>query len=953
MLEGQQIDRYRLRQRIGHGGMGEVYLAEDQRIGQKVAIKLNKVDLPEEQTTQEERRLFQREITTIARLDHPNILPLFDYGQTTVDGQVYAYLVMPYRQEGTLERWLRQRPARVHLTSDEAAQLIGQAADALQHAHESGIVHQDVKPSNFLIRTRKEKSNCPDLLLADFGIAKFYAASSSMSQNVRGTPAYMAPEQWRGQAVPASDQYALAIMAYQMLTGRLPFQGRLEQVMHQHLQVTPAPPSQFNSLLPTAVDSVLLRALAKEPEQRFESVRAFASALEQAGQEWSEPTSAVSTLPATQPGNPLSPGVRPAAAPVSMQTSPMTPRAETRVPANPYSSNQPNTPNPAPAWQSPQQMTALPISTIAPGAPPATVRQQSRSRGVIIVALAVLALLVIGGTVFAYANIPTHGTGGQATTSGGRQAAADKQVFHYPVEGVTDLKTLDPAMVTTQSDLSAISMVSTGLVSLDDNQQIRTQMAASWQRSVDGLSWTFTLKPDLKFSDGTPITSMDVAYSIDRALQPALKSPASPFYLTLIKDSDQLQAGKIKTLIGDGLLIPDPATLTIVTSTVASYFLAALSYPTSYVVEKKLIDQYGDRWTDHLTEGGSTGPFKVQQYTHGQQIVFVPNPNYYGPKPQLQSVVFTFMQDSTTAYRGYQAGSFDQTTVPTAYLDEARTSSEYHKVATLSTFYYGLNFLAKPFNNIKIRQAFALALNKDVIVKAVYHDHNTPTNHIVPQGVPGYDPNLKGPDGTTNTSGNPTMAKQLLQEGMQEEGYASVAALPSITFKYPNGSADMDNEVAAAVQQWQSVLGISVKAASETFDKLLTEMSQTVGNANLQIFASGWVADYPDPQDFLTLQFVKGSLNNEINYGQNNSANAAQQVQVQQLLTQADTMQDMTARMQTYKQAEQQLVNDVAWLPIYQSANSYLLKPYVVGRVFNAQDLVPPDDWANIYIGVH
>jgi Protein kinase domain len=162
------------------------------------------------------------------------------------------------------------------------AHIISQAADALQHAHERHILHQDVKPSNFLIRTRKEQPNRPEVFLADFGIARIYAATSHVSQHVRGTPAYMAPEQWEGRPVPASDQYALAIMAYQLLIGHPPFQGRMEQVMHQHFNVQPPAPTTLNPHLPKDVDTVLLHALAKRPEQRFANMTAFARAFQQA-----------------------------------------------------------------------------------------------------------------------------------------------------------------------------------------------------------------------------------------------------------------------------------------------------------------------------------------------------------------------------------------------------------------------------------------------------------------------------------------------------------------------------------------------------------------------------------------------------------------------------------------------------------------------------------------------
>jgi oligopeptide transport system substrate-binding protein len=546
------------------------------------------------------------------------------------------------------------------------------------------------------------------------------------------------------------------------------------------------------------------------------------------------------------------------------------------------------------------------------------------------------------------------GSASSTPSNSGQKAAANQQVFNFPEASISDIKTFDPALVTTETSLDAIYMVFTGLVGLNDKLDVVPQMAQSWKQGSDGVTWTFTLKQGLKFSDGTPITSKDVAYSIDRALQPSLNSPASPSYLNLIKDSDKLLAGKIKTIIGDSIKTPDDNSVIITANKPASYFLATLTYPTAYVVEKSLIDKYGTKWTDHLTEGGGDGPFKVQEYTHGQRIVFVPNANYYGAKPQLQKVNFLFIKDTETAYKDYQVGTLDQAAVPTAHLAEAqKLTSEYHKIPVLSIFYYGMNFLAKPFDNINIRKAFALALNKDAIVKAVYKNVDTPTNHIVPQGMPGYNADLKGPDGTTSTSGNPTMAKQLLQQGMQEAGYSSVAQLPAIKFSYPSGIPDVENEVAVAVQQWQSVLGISVKPAAVDFETLSASLPQTVGNANVQFFYTGWGDDYPDPQDFLTLQFAPNSPNNQTNYGQNHSANAAAQQQVQQALIKADTTADQAARMKAYNDAEQQLVNDVTWLPMFQLARSRVLKSYMHGIVYNAQDFFPPEMWGNVYVTAH
>ncbi len=547
----------------------------------------------------------------------------------------------------------------------------------------------------------------------------------------------------------------------------------------------------------------------------------------------------------------------------------------------------------------------------------------------------------------------SSGTAPGISSSAPQKATLERQVFIYPQAGISDIATFDPGLSTDAPSINAIDMVFTGLVQLNDKLEVRPQLAASWSESANSLTWTFHLKSNLKFSDGTPLTSADVAYSIDRALQPALHSTTAPIYLALIKDADKLVAGKIRTIIGDSVLTPDPGTVIIVVSKKATYFLNALTYSCSYVLEKRLVEKYGSGFTEHLNEGGGAGPFKVQEWTHSRQIVFVPNANYYGKHPQLQKVIFPFYKESATTYRAYQVGQVDYARIPSTNYTQAQKRPDFHKAPQLWINYYAMNYLVKPFDSINMRKAFALAINKDEIVHAVWKDKYIPTNHIVPKGMPGYNPALTGPDGTTSTRGNPQMAQQVFQAGLKDEGVTSASQLPPIKLTYATGSTDLENEVAVLVQQWQRVLGVSVKADPIEFNHLLTEITAATNNPNgLQFWGIAWIADYPDPQDWLTLQFDKGVPNNAWNYGQNHSADAIQQQVVQTSLESADTNPDENARVQAYQNAEQQLINDVAWLPMEQVQAAYVLKPYVQGLIVNAQSLIPPDDWASIYISV-
>ncbi len=294
-LEGLHLGRYHLLRLLGWGSTSEVYLAEDERIEQQVAIKVLRTEDTTHSHNHEDGgivQLLQSEAMAIAKLDHPHILPLYDYGEIHVNGLQFFYLVMPLRLEGTLAEWLEQRGDLAQLSPQDVAHFVRQAASALQHAHDHHIIHQDVKPSNFLLRRSEEHPNLPDLLLADFGIAKIMATTTTTlaTFTIRGTPAYMAPEQWRGSVERATDQYALGVMTYQMLTGRLPFPGTQEQMMYLHSNSQPQRPSKLKSYLTTELDEIVLHALAKRPQDRFSSIAAYARAFQQATQSMDEST---------------------------------------------------------------------------------------------------------------------------------------------------------------------------------------------------------------------------------------------------------------------------------------------------------------------------------------------------------------------------------------------------------------------------------------------------------------------------------------------------------------------------------------------------------------------------------------------------------------------------------------------------------------------------------------
>ncbi len=258
-LEGQQLDRYRLQQALAVGSMARVYLAADTLIHRQVAIKLCALD-ESSRLPSEARTAFLRQIEAIARLKHPAIVPLFGYGETDLNAMRYFYIAMPFFPEGTLGQWWRQQRrtnagpfARPDpLLPQEVADVVQQAASALQYAHDRQIIHQHLHASNLLVRSKQASSHLPDLLLTDFVdvvIANFRIAKVASAYPFGISP-FIAPEQLQGTPRPASDQYALASLAYQLLTGFPPFRGEVLTVVFQILHDQPQPPSTLQPRLP-------------------------------------------------------------------------------------------------------------------------------------------------------------------------------------------------------------------------------------------------------------------------------------------------------------------------------------------------------------------------------------------------------------------------------------------------------------------------------------------------------------------------------------------------------------------------------------------------------------------------------------------------------------------------------------------------------------------------------
>ncbi len=265
-MDDWQLGAYQLIRQLGEGGMAQVYLARDVRLGREVAVKVLDRRLAERSGFRER---FLREARLVAGLDHPNIVPLYDFGESDA-----LYLVMPFVSGGSMQEMLHRTPFEVSQVVTYGTQI----TDALEYAHQRNVVHRDVKPANMLLHADGR------LMLSDFGLAKILDSSGvpapSRNRPDAGTPEYMAPEQIEGRTDSRADVYAVGVVLYLLLTGHLPFTGATSNaVMDGHLFGLPEPLHRLNRNVSPAMEAVVLRALAKHPDDRYQRASELGAAL--------------------------------------------------------------------------------------------------------------------------------------------------------------------------------------------------------------------------------------------------------------------------------------------------------------------------------------------------------------------------------------------------------------------------------------------------------------------------------------------------------------------------------------------------------------------------------------------------------------------------------------------------------------------------------------------------
>jgi len=488
-----------------------------------------------------------------------------------------------------------------------------------------------------------------------------------------------------------------------------------------------------------------------------------------------------------------------------------------------------------------------------------------------------------------------------------------------PAEGTLRLfgdepSTLDPALVGDAVSAEYVVQIFSGLVALNAKLEVVPDLAERWELSPDGRTYTFFLRQEARFHDGRAVTAADFKYSLQRACAPRTGSNVAGVYLGDIAGAPEMLSGRADEI--SGIQVVDNHTLRITIDAPKAYFLAKLTYSTAFVVDRQNTEQ--SNW---LQQPNATGPFRLKEHT-AERIVLQRNEYYYRDKPRLAEVIFLLSGGSPMSM--YENGELDIVGVGTADVERVRDPAnvlhaELTTVPQLDVQYIGFDVTQPPFDDVKVRQAFVFAIDREKITNVVWKGMRAPAQGIVPPGMPGYEREAGG-----LLRFDPERARQLIAES----GYKDAASLPPITLSISGAGSEMPPVVGAMVAMIRENLGVEV-AVEQTGD---------IFGEQPQMFSIGWIADYPDPEDFLDILFHSRSGLNHMRYSN---------PQVDRLLEQARVETDTARRMQLYMDAEEIIIADAPWVPLWNSVDYVLTKPYVKGAVYSAA-IFP---WlSNVYI---
>ncbi|NLB87891.1 MAG: peptide ABC transporter substrate-binding protein [Syntrophomonadaceae bacterium] len=481
-------------------------------------------------------------------------------------------------------------------------------------------------------------------------------------------------------------------------------------------------------------------------------------------------------------------------------------------------------------------------------------------------------------------------------------------------------ETIDPALNTTVNGGTVILATFEGLTSLDENDSPIPGVAEDWVISEDQKTYTFHLRKDAKWSDGEPVTAKDFKYAWIRALDPATAAEYA-YQLFYIENAEEFNAAKAKAE-DVAINVIDDYTLEVTLKSPTPFFLNLTAFPTLAPVRQDIIEAHGEKWTKNPETYIGNGPFKMVEWVSKDMMKFEKNEHYWDKdRVKIDGFIETFIAEDSTMLAAYEAGELDVIdSVPLDEIANLKQSPDFVMTPQVGTYYYCFNVQKAPFDDVRVRKAFALALDKEDIVNKI-RKSGIPAGAFVAPGLPdakeGEDFREVGGD-FFPLKAQPEEARKLLAEA----GYPNGEGFPEVTLIY-NTDEGHKKIAEAALEMWKQNLGIdNIKLSNQEW-AVFVNTRQT---GDFQIARHGWIGDYTHPMTFIDL-FTTGNGNNDAQWSNK---------EFDELVAQARLVDNEEERMEILHRCEELFMNDVIMIPIFYYTENAMVKPYVKGLVKSA-----------------
>ncbi|WP_054740374.1 peptide ABC transporter substrate-binding protein [Cellulosilyticum ruminicola] len=474
---------------------------------------------------------------------------------------------------------------------------------------------------------------------------------------------------------------------------------------------------------------------------------------------------------------------------------------------------------------------------------------------------------------------------------------------------------LHPALSQGTHESIILDHIFEGLMKRDENSETVYGMAESHTVSEDGLTYTFKIRPDVKWSNGDPVTAKDFEVAWKYVLDPDTGSNYA-FQLYYLEGAEEYNTGK-GSVDEVGVKALDDTTLEVKLKLPTSYFLQLCAFYTYYPVNSKLQEEQGSEWSHNGDTFVSNGPFSVKAWNHDESVELVKNEEYYNKDAvKLDGVTFYISEDLNTQWQMYQNGEIDiNYDLPADVLGQlnAQNDPELKIVPELANYFYRFNTQEKPFNNVKVRKALSMAVDRQLIIDEVTQGGQIPAYAVVPGNIPDADETVDfRENGGDFIKEDVEEAQKLLAEGLAEEG------MSSLDFTILYNTHENHKKVAEAIQQmWNENLGVNVSLEN-------VEMKVKVDREHkldYDVSRAGWVGDYIDPNTFLDM-YTSWSSQNDTGWTSD---------KYDELITKASAEIDPVARMGYLHEAEALIMEDMPIMPLYFYTRGITTKPYLTG----------------------